>query len=125
MKLTALQPSAFVPVKENKCDVLLVETGSPAVVQHTTVRIDRTEPLPRDHIVWSLCSLLYGNPFCLGLAALCYSVKARDRKLLGDLEGARKQGSTALCLNIFALVLVVTMIILFFVMLYLEDILFY
>ncbi|XP_071756933.2 dispanin subfamily A member 2b-like [Centroberyx gerrardi] len=124
MKLTALQPSAFVPVKENKCDVL-VETGSPAVVQHTTVRIDRTEPLPRDHIVWSLCSLLYGNPFCLGLAALCYSVKARDRKLLGDLEGARKQGSTALCLNIFALVLVVTMIILFFVMLYLQDILFY
>uniref|UniRef100_UPI003AB0977F dispanin subfamily A member 2b-like isoform X3 n=1 Tax=Centroberyx gerrardi TaxID=166262 RepID=UPI003AB0977F len=100
--------SEFVPMKESRYE-------GPAVAQHTTVRIDRTEPLPRDHIIWSLCCLLYANPLCLGLAAFCYSIKARDRKVAGDLEGARRHGSTALCLNIFALILVVIMVILFFV----------
>ncbi|XP_071402010.1 dispanin subfamily A member 2b-like [Centroberyx affinis] len=100
--------SEFVPMKESRYE-------GPAVAQHTTVRIDRTEPMPRDHIIWSLCCLLYANPLCLGLAAFCYSIKARDRKVAGDLEAARKHGSIALCLNIFALILAVIMIILFFV----------
>ncbi|XP_071402012.1 dispanin subfamily A member 2b-like [Centroberyx affinis] len=108
--------SEFVPMKERRDE-------GPAVVQYTTVRIDRTEPMPRDHIIWSLCCLLYANPLCLGLAAFCYSIKARDRKVAGDLEGARKHGSNALCLNILALILVVIMIILFFV--YLDNALFY
>uniref|UniRef100_UPI003AABEA99 dispanin subfamily A member 2b-like n=1 Tax=Centroberyx gerrardi TaxID=166262 RepID=UPI003AABEA99 len=100
--------SEFVPMNESRYE-------GPAVVQHTTMRIDRTEPLPRDHIIWSLCCLLYANPLCLGLAAFCYSIKARDRKVAGDMEGARKHGSTALCFNIFALILVVILVILFFV----------
>ncbi|XP_071756923.2 interferon-induced transmembrane protein 3-like [Centroberyx gerrardi] len=98
----------FIPMTESRYE-------GPAVVQYTTVRVDRTEPLPRDHILWSLCCLLYANPLCLGLAAFCYSIKARDRKVAGDLEGARKHGSTALCINNFALILVVIMIIFFFV----------
>uniref|UniRef100_A0A3P9LID9 Uncharacterized protein n=1 Tax=Oryzias latipes TaxID=8090 RepID=A0A3P9LID9_ORYLA len=50
-----------------------------------------TEP-PKDHIIWSLCCFLYSNPLCLGLAALIFSIKSRDRKIVGDLEGARHYG---------------------------------
>uniref|UniRef100_A0A3B5REY9 Uncharacterized protein n=1 Tax=Xiphophorus maculatus TaxID=8083 RepID=A0A3B5REY9_XIPMA len=60
---------------------------------------------PSDDIIWSLVCFMYGNPFCLGLAALIFSVKARDRKVVGDLEGARRHGSTARVLNIVATVL--------------------
>ncbi|XP_032379359.1 dispanin subfamily A member 2b-like [Etheostoma spectabile] len=74
-----------------------------AVIQHTTVNM--TPEPPKDHIIWSLCCFLYSNPCCLGLAALIFSIKARDRKVAGDLEGARHYGSTARCLNIWATVL--------------------
>ncbi|XP_037622739.1 dispanin subfamily A member 2b-like isoform X2 [Sebastes umbrosus] len=79
------------------------QPGGPTTVQYTTVNIN-TEP-PKDHIIWSLFCLLYVNPCCLGLAALIFSIKARDRKVAGDLEGARDYGSTARCLNIWATVL--------------------
>ncbi|XP_047452734.1 dispanin subfamily A member 2b-like [Mugil cephalus] len=75
---------------------------APSTVQYTTVNVT-AEP-PRDHIIWSICSLFYSNPFCLGLAALIFSVKARDRKMAGDVEGARHYGSTARCLNISAMI---------------------
>uniref|UniRef100_A0A3P9I1Q5 Uncharacterized protein n=1 Tax=Oryzias latipes TaxID=8090 RepID=A0A3P9I1Q5_ORYLA len=65
----------------------------------------QTEP-PRDHIIWSLCCFLYSNPLCLGLAALIFSIKSRDRKVVGDLEGARHYGATARCLNIVATIIV-------------------
>ena len=45
-------------------------------------------------------------PRCVG------SFQARDRKVLGDLDGARHYGSTARCLNIVATVLVSLSIIL-------------
>ncbi|RVE71516.1 hypothetical protein OJAV_G00052590 [Oryzias javanicus] len=61
---------------------------------------------PRDHIIWSLCCFFYSNPLCLGLAALIFSIKSRDRKIVGDLEGARHYGSTARSLNIAATVIV-------------------
>ncbi|KAM3589948.1 uncharacterized protein V6R79_000393 [Siganus canaliculatus] len=80
------------------------QRGPAPVVQCTTVNI-HSEP-PKDHIVWSLCCFLYSNPFCLGLAALIFSVRSRDRRMLGDLEGARRHASTARCLNIWATVLV-------------------
>uniref|UniRef100_A0A3Q3NBY9 Uncharacterized protein n=1 Tax=Mastacembelus armatus TaxID=205130 RepID=A0A3Q3NBY9_9TELE len=60
---------------------------------------------PRDHIVWSLLTFLYCNPCCLGLAAVIYSIKARDRKMVGDLEGAQRHGSTAYSLNATALMI--------------------
>nr|XP_020479882.1 dispanin subfamily A member 2b-like [Monopterus albus] len=81
-------------------------TGQPATstrVQYTTVSIS-TDP-PKDHIIWSLCCFVYSNPFCLGLAALIYSIKSRDRKMAGDLQGAQGYGSTARNLNIAATVL--------------------
>lgn len=50
--------------------------GQPAgstVVQYTTVTMS-TEPA-KDHVVWSLCTCMYGNICCLGLAALIFSFK--------------------------------------------------
>uniref|UniRef100_A0A671UDF9 Interferon-induced transmembrane protein 3-like n=1 Tax=Sparus aurata TaxID=8175 RepID=A0A671UDF9_SPAAU len=45
----------------------------PAVGQYTTLNIS-SEP-PKDHIIWSLYCFVYSNPFCLGLAALIFSIK--------------------------------------------------
>lgn len=30
---------------------------------------------PPDYTVWSIASMVYGNPFCLGLIALSFSMK--------------------------------------------------
>ncbi|XP_031610184.2 dispanin subfamily A member 2b-like [Oreochromis aureus] len=83
--------------------------GQPGVVQHTAVNITAGQPVitesPKDHIIWSLFSFVYANPFCLGLAALIYSIKARDRKVVGDVDGARRYGSTARNLNIAATII--------------------
>ncbi|KAL7867618.1 hypothetical protein SRHO_G00090020 [Serrasalmus rhombeus] len=62
---------------------------------------------PKDYIVWSLASVSYGNPFCLGLLAFYFSIKSRDRKMVGDLEGAKSYGSTACCFNVWALTLII------------------
>ncbi|XP_041652165.1 dispanin subfamily A member 2b-like [Cheilinus undulatus] len=78
--------------------------GGPAVVQTVQTVNIITEP-PKDHIIWSLLCFVYSNPCCLGLVALIHSIKARDRKMVGDLEGARHYGSTARCYNIAATVL--------------------
>ncbi|XP_054896773.1 dispanin subfamily A member 2b-like [Poeciliopsis prolifica] len=75
----------------------------PSGFHHAVVNVP-TEP-PKDYLVWSLCSFIFGNIFCLGLAALVYSVKARDRKMVGDEDGARHHASTARALNIAATVL--------------------
>ncbi|XP_026031042.1 dispanin subfamily A member 2b-like [Astatotilapia calliptera] len=84
----------------------------PAVVQQTAVNINTDVPViieyPQDHIIWSICCFAYANPFCLGLAALIYSIKARDRKVVGDVDGARRYGSTARCLNIISTIIVST-----------------
>ncbi|XP_068580253.1 interferon-induced transmembrane protein 1-like [Cebidichthys violaceus] len=80
------------------------QSGGPTVVQYTSVNI--TSEVPRDHVIWSIFNFLHLNPCCLGLAALVYSIKARDRKMAGDLSGARNYGSTARCLNIWATVVV-------------------
>ncbi|NXS61486.1 IFM1 protein, partial [Brachypteracias leptosomus] len=70
------------------------------------------QPPPRDHLAWSLCTTLYGNFCCLGFMALIFSVKARDRKVLGDYSGALSYGSTSKYLNITALLLNIFFIIL-------------
>uniref|UniRef100_A0A3Q0RZW3 Uncharacterized protein n=1 Tax=Amphilophus citrinellus TaxID=61819 RepID=A0A3Q0RZW3_AMPCI len=86
--------------------------GSP-LVQHTTVNIT-TDP-PKDHIIWSLLCFVHLNPCCLGLAALIHSIKARDRKMVGDVEGARRYGSTARQFNIAATVLSVVVFVIFII----------
>ncbi|NXC22391.1 IFM1 protein, partial [Corythaeola cristata] len=71
----------------------------------TVVSLAPPPPPPRDHLVWSLCTALYANFCCLGFLALVFSVKSRDRKVLGDYSGALSYGSTAKHLNITAWVL--------------------
>ncbi|XP_062895189.1 dispanin subfamily A member 2b-like [Mobula hypostoma] len=58
-----------------------------------------------DHLPWSIFNLFYMNFCCLGLTAMVYSIKSRDRKVVGDIEGARQYGSTARSLNIAATVI--------------------
>ncbi|XP_054054514.1 dispanin subfamily A member 2b-like isoform X2 [Rissa tridactyla] len=66
---------------------------------------------PRDYVLWSLFNVLLGYALaylgCLCFPALVFSIKARDCKVLGDLEGARRYGSRAKVLNIVCSVIMV------------------
>ncbi|XP_033058850.1 interferon-induced transmembrane protein 3-like [Trachypithecus francoisi] len=68
-----------------------------------------------DHVIRSLFNTLFMNSCCLGFIAFAYSMKSRDRKMVGDLIMAQAYASTAKCLNIWALVLDILMIILFII----------
>ncbi|XP_039882208.1 dispanin subfamily A member 2b-like isoform X3 [Simochromis diagramma] len=104
----AMKPPAYVPMQARTYDGPSGQPGGSVLVQHTSVNIV-TEP-PKDHFIWSLLCFFYSNPCCLGLAALIYSIKARDRKMVGDVDGARHYGSTARNLNIVATIIVTTAI---------------
>ncbi|XP_067892632.1 dispanin subfamily A member 2b-like [Heterodontus francisci] len=71
----------------------------------------------RDHLLWSLFSFFYMNFCCLGFVALVFSVMSRDRKVVGDVEGARHYASTARALNIATTVLSILVFLIFIVML--------
>ncbi|KAK7893145.1 hypothetical protein WMY93_022297 [Mugilogobius chulae] len=105
-----MNPPETVPLQGG--NVLYPNMGQPVMIQQTKVSV---EEMPRDHIIWSLCSLVYMNPCCLGLAALFHSIKARDRKVVGDLEAARVHGSKARTLNIVATVLICILIVIMIV----------
>ncbi|XP_034031890.1 interferon-induced transmembrane protein 1-like [Thalassophryne amazonica] len=100
-------PEQAMPLQQGGTGGFPNQQGGPVLYQHTAVNIS-TE-LPKDHIVWSLCCFFYslnsGFCCCLGLAALIFSVKARDRKMVGDLEGARHYGKTAAGINIASTIL--------------------
>ncbi|KAM3671467.1 interferon-induced transmembrane protein 2-like [Ammospiza maritima maritima] len=97
-------------------EVLPTEVNMEEMPRSTTVVVEETQqqqsPPPRDHLVWSLFTTLYGNFCCLGLLAFVFSVKSRDRKVLGDYSGALSYGSTAKYLNITALVINIVIVIL-------------
>ncbi|NWQ95020.1 IFM5 protein, partial [Burhinus bistriatus] len=59
-------------------------------------------PPPRDHLIWSIFNTIYMNFCCLGFVALAFSVKARDQKVAGDVEAARRFSSKARCYNVLA-----------------------
>ncbi|XP_049636907.1 interferon-induced transmembrane protein 3-like [Suncus etruscus] len=83
------------------------ELGAPQGPAHVTSTVVNMQPevsVP-DHIVWSLFNAMFFNFCCLGFVAFAYSVKSRDRKMVGDLTGAQSYASTAKCLNISALIL--------------------
>ncbi|KAI3370609.1 hypothetical protein L3Q82_007172 [Scortum barcoo] len=109
------------------------QPGPSALVQYTTVNIN-SDP-PKDHIIWSLLLLCLLKPLlpwtCSShllhqakakqnfdstykIIAL-WSFQARDRKMAGDLNGARHYGSTARCLNIWATVLASVIILICFI----------
>ncbi|CAI5665454.1 unnamed protein product [Oreochromis niloticus] len=111
--VTAMKPPAYVPMQVRTYDGPSGQPGGSVLVQHTTVNVI-TEP-PKDHFIWSLLCFAYLNPCCFGLAALIYSIKARDRKVAGDLEGARRHGFIARGLNIAATVLFVIVLVIFII----------
>ncbi|KAM4722001.1 dispanin subfamily A member 2b-like [Rhinophrynus dorsalis] len=73
--------------------------------QSTVVTITSDEPPIRDHLVWSIFNTVYMNVCCLGLLALVFSVKTRDRKIANDRNASMSYSSTARALNISATVL--------------------
>ncbi|XP_053418632.1 interferon-induced transmembrane protein 3-like [Nycticebus coucang] len=97
---TGLPPNYELLKEEHEVAVL----GTPPNPAPTVIHIHGGTAVP-DHVVWSLFNTLFMNCFCLGFIAFAYSVKSRDRKMVGDLAGAKTYASTAKCLNIWALVL--------------------
>ncbi|XP_017693706.1 PREDICTED: dispanin subfamily A member 2b-like [Lepidothrix coronata] len=79
----------------------------------------RADPPPRDYVLWSLLNVVLwcavAGLGCLGFPPLVYSIKARDCKLLGDLEGARRHGSRARVANIICSVLVTLVLVVFII----------
>ncbi|XP_035578820.1 interferon-induced transmembrane protein 3-like [Zalophus californianus] len=96
-------PPTYEMLKEEQEVAVLGAPQSSAPVTTTVINI-RSETAVRDHIVWSLFNTIFMNWCCLGFVAFAYSVKSRDRKMVGDLTGAQTYASTAKCLNIWALV---------------------
>ncbi|XP_038204129.1 interferon-induced transmembrane protein 1-like [Arvicola amphibius] len=76
----------------------------------TTINMPAEISTP-DHVIWSTFNALFMNFCCLGFIAYAYSVKSRDRKMVGDVTGSQTYASTAKCLNICALVFSIIMII--------------
>nr|XP_026235182.1 interferon-induced transmembrane protein 2-like [Urocitellus parryii] len=72
----------------------------------TVISISREDITP-DYVTWSLFNTLFMNFCCLGFIAFAYSVKSRDRKMVGDITGAQAFASTAKCLNIWALIFII------------------
>ncbi|KAM4617386.1 dispanin subfamily A member 2b-like isoform 2-T2 [Discoglossus pictus] len=75
--------------------------------QYTVVTIPLDHPTIRDHLVWSIFTIVCMNICCLGLLAVAFSVKSRDRKMRGDKIGAQSYGSTSRSLNIAATILTI------------------
>ncbi|MCJ8736215.1 hypothetical protein PDJAM_G00256330 [Pangasius djambal] len=71
---------------------------------------------PPDYIVWSIASIFYGNPCCLGLIAFYFSIKSRDQKMVGNMNGAKSYGSKARCFNGFALALIIVLFVIIVLM---------
>ncbi|KAM9660270.1 interferon-induced transmembrane protein 1-like [Trichechus inunguis] len=89
---------------------------SSAPMTSTVISIHSETSVP-DHVVWSLFNTIFLSCCCcLGFAALAYSVKSRDRKMVGDLMGAQSYASTAKYLNIFTLVFSLLLIIVFIIL---------
>ncbi|XP_031509716.1 interferon-induced transmembrane protein 3-like isoform X1 [Papio anubis] len=105
------QPPSYEMLKEEHEVAVLGAPHNPAPPTSTVIHI-RSETSVPDHVVWSLFNTLFMNPCCLGFIAFAYSVKSRDRKMVGDLTGAQAYASTAKCLNSWALILGILMTIL-------------
>nr|XP_035119854.2 interferon-induced transmembrane protein 1 [Callithrix jacchus] len=90
----------------------------------TVINIQSETSVP-DHVVWSLFNTLFMNWCCLGFIAFAYSVKSRDRKMVGDLTGAQAYASTAKCLNIWALIVGIIMTIGFILLLVFGSVIVY
>lgn len=53
----------------------------------------------RDYLVWSIINVFVGG-FILGIIAVLLSIQTRNRKLIGDIQGARSMSKVTLIFNI-------------------------
>ncbi|KAM9659584.1 interferon-induced transmembrane protein 1-like [Trichechus inunguis] len=117
--VTGLPTSYELLKEENEVAVLGAPVSpsprSSAPMTSTVISIHSETSVP-DHVVWSLFNTVFLNCCCLGFVAFAYSVKSRDRKMVGDLMGAQSYASTAKCLNICALVFSILLIIGFIIL---------
>nr|XP_032815657.1 dispanin subfamily A member 2b-like [Petromyzon marinus] len=74
----------------------------------------------KDHLIWSLFNFYHFNICCLGFAALIYSIKARDRKNVNDLQGAKDHGEMAKLFNIIATGLIILLIIILIIVIFIS-----
>ncbi|XP_034272592.1 dispanin subfamily A member 2b-like [Pantherophis guttatus] len=91
-----LQPSSYDGADNNE------EEGS-AGLKPTSRRLAGEQP--SDYLLWSLFNLLFLSSYCfccLSFSALVFSIKARDRKVIGDPESAATYGKKAKYLNVAA-----------------------
>ncbi|XP_032214408.1 interferon-induced transmembrane protein 3-like [Mustela erminea] len=108
-------PPTYEMLKEEHEVAVLGAPQSSAPVTTTVINI-RGETAVPDHIVWSLFNTIFLNWCCLGFVAFAYSVKSRDRKMVGDVIGAQTYASTAKCLNVCALVLGLLLTLMFIIL---------
>uniref|UniRef100_A0A8D0C592 Interferon-induced transmembrane protein 3 n=1 Tax=Salvator merianae TaxID=96440 RepID=A0A8D0C592_SALMN len=73
-------------------------------------------PPPKDYVLWSMFNFSFMNVCCLGFAALVYSIKTRDAKVIGDREIGVLNSKKAKRCNIAATVLGILVFILICVM---------
>ncbi|KAK2089429.1 Interferon-induced transmembrane protein 3 [Saguinus oedipus] len=104
-------PPNYEMLKEEHEVATLGVPHNPVPLTSTVTHIRSKTSMP-DHITWSLFNTLFINSCCLGFIAFSYSVKSRDRKMVGDLTGAQAYASTTKCLNVWALILGIIVIIL-------------
>ncbi|XP_042521472.1 interferon-induced transmembrane protein 1-like [Dipodomys spectabilis] len=90
---------------QNELSELGAPAGSAPTVTTATVIKMPSEVSTPDHVVWSFFNTLFMNTCCLGFIAYIYSVKSRDRKMVGDIVGAQAYASTARILNVCALII--------------------
>ncbi|XP_049636892.1 interferon-induced transmembrane protein 1-like [Suncus etruscus] len=89
---------------EKHKDTMQLPPQGLAPVTSTIIEVQPEVSVP-DHIIWSMFNSLFMNFCCLGFMAFAYSVKSRDRKVVGDTIGAQNYASIARSLNISALIL--------------------
>nr|XP_039333673.1 interferon-induced transmembrane protein 3-like [Saimiri boliviensis boliviensis] len=104
-------PPNYEMMKEEHEVAVLGAPHNPAPPTSTVIHICSKTSMP-DHVVWSLFNTLFMNSCCLGFIAFAYSVKYRDRNMVGDLTRAEAYASPAKCLKVWALILGITMSIL-------------
>ncbi|ELW70061.1 interferon-induced transmembrane protein 3 [Tupaia chinensis] len=108
-------PPNYEMLKEEHEASVLGASPPAAPVTSTVNNICRETSVPT-HVVWSLFNMIFMNYCCLGFIMFAYSVKSRDRKMVGDVIGAQNYASTAKCLHIFALVLGIILIVIFIIL---------
>ncbi|KAK2086343.1 hypothetical protein P7K49_035768 [Saguinus oedipus] len=71
----------------------------------------------------SAFNTLFMNSCCLGFIGFTYSMKSRDRKMVGELTRAQADASTAKCLNVWALIsgIIMTVLLIIVPILILQD----